>query len=144
MAVGIQVAIDCADPRSLAEFWAETLGYVVQPPPEGFDTWEAALTAWGVPESDWNKASAIVDPDGKGPRIYFQQVPEAKAGKNRLHLDLKISDGPDAPPEVRRPQERAAVERLVALGATEVGEVEEMGGVWVVMRDPEGNEFCVC
>jgi hypothetical protein len=141
----IQVAIDCADPASLARFWAEALGYVVQPPPDGFDTWEAALASWGVPESEWNSASAIVDPDGGGPRIYFQRVPESKAGKkNRLHLDLGYSDGPSSSVAERRPVERAAVERLVALGATEVGEVEEMGGVWVVMLDPEGNEFCVC
>src|SRR5687767_10084351 len=103
----IQVAIDCADPASLATFWAEAIGYVVQPPPEGFDTWDAALESWGVPESERNSASAIVDPDGVGPRIYFQQVPESKAGKNRLHLDLGFSKGPDSTPDERRPIERA-------------------------------------
>ncbi len=140
----LQIAIDCADPASLARFWAEALGYVVQPPPDGFDTWEAALASWGVPESEWNSASAVVDPAGTGPRVYFQQVPESKAGKNRLHLDLGYSGGPSMSVEERRPIERAEADRLIALGATEVGEVEEMGGVWIVMLDPEGNEFCVC
>ncbi len=143
MAITPQVTIDCADPGSLAEFWAAALGYQVQPPPEGFDSWPAALKAWGVPESEWNSASAVVDPDGVGPRVYFQRVPEAKTGKNRVHLDLGVSGGPGIPVELKRSQIAPTVERLVGLGATRVGEVEELGSVWVVMQDPEGNEFCV-
>lgn len=139
----LQVTIDCANPASLAAFWAEALGYVVQPPPDGFKSWEAALTAWGVPESEFGKASAIVDPTGAGPRVFFQRVPEPKTAKNRVHLDVGVSDGPSAAAELRRVQIRPTVDRLVGLGATEVGETEEMGGFWVVMRDPEGNEFCV-
>src|SRR6266568_1398004 len=78
MAVGVQVVIDCADPARLAEFWAAVLGYKVQDPPPGFDTWQAFLTAQGVPESEWNSASAVVDPSGPGPRVYFQRVPDPK------------------------------------------------------------------
>jgi hypothetical protein len=84
MARTLQVAIDCADPAALSRFWAEALGYVLNPPPEGHDSWESWLAAMGIPESQWNSAGALVDPDGAGPRIFFQRVPEEKAGKNRL------------------------------------------------------------
>ena len=139
----MQVAIDCADPAALSRFWGEALGYVLNPPPEGFSSWEEALAAWGVPESEWNSASAVVDPEGRGPRIYFQRVPEAKAGKNRLHLDLHISSGPTAPVDERRRAIEPEADRLVALGATVMGPVEELGSWWLVMQDPEGNEFCL-
>lgn len=141
MAKALQVAIDCADPARLAEFWAAALGYVLDSPPDGFSSWPEALAAWGVPESEWNSASALVDPDGVGPRIFFQRVPEPKTGKNRIHLDVRHTAGPALPVDERRPAQQAEAERLVGLGATVVGEVEEMGGVWIVMRDPEGNEF---
>lgn len=139
----MQVTFDCADPAQLAAFWAEALGYRLQEPPDGFDTWPAALAAWGVPESEWNSASAVVDPAGKGSRVFFQRVPEPKTAKNRLHIDLRVSDGPGIPVERKREQISPTVARLIALGATEVGEVEDMGSVWTVMRDPEGNEFCI-
>ena len=139
----LQITIDCADPAGLAPFWAAALGYEVQAPPEGFDSWKDALVAWGVPEEDHNKANAIVDPAGIGPRVYFQQVPEPKAGKNRLHLDVYVSDGPGTDPAVRIAQQRPRVDELVALGATVVHVVEEMGAAWHVLQDPEGNEFCV-
>jgi hypothetical protein len=142
MARTVQVAIDCADPAGLSRFWAEALGYVLQPPPEGHDSWESWLAAMGVPESEWNSASAVVDPDGNGPRLYFQRVPEAKAGKNRLHLDLRVSDW-TGPVEERRRAIEPEADRLVALGATVVGPVAERGEWWLVMRDPEGNEFCL-
>jgi hypothetical protein len=138
----VQVAIDCADPAALSRFWAEALGYVLQPPPEGHDSWESWLASMGIPESEWNSASAVVDPEGTGPRIYFQRVPEAKAGKNRLHLDLRVSNGKSRVDERRRAIEPES-DRLVALGASVVGPVEQRGEFWVVMRDPEGNEFCL-
>jgi hypothetical protein len=144
MSTEFQVAVDCADPAALSQFWAEALHYQVQDPPEGFDTWEAALEAWGVPKEDWNSASAVVDPEGKGPRVYFQRVPEPKERKNRLHLDLRISAGIGASPDERRVAIEPEVERLTALGAERVGEKEQRGEYWVVMRDPEGNEFCLC
>ena len=143
MAIDVQVAIDCADPAALSRFWAEALGYVLQPPPEGFASWEDALAAWGVPESEWNSASAVIDPGGAGPRVYFQRVPEGKATKNRLHLDLRISAGPDAPGDERRRAIEPEADRLVALGATVVGPHEARGEWWLVMQDPEGNEFCL-
>jgi hypothetical protein len=69
MATGVQVVFDCADPDRLARFWAEALHYKIQDPPPGFDSWEAFLKAQDIPETDWNSASAVVDPDGVGPRI---------------------------------------------------------------------------
>jgi hypothetical protein len=141
MAVQVQVVLDAADPGSLAEFWAQAMGYVVQPPPEGFDTWPAFLAHVGVPEDQWDKASAAVDPDGAGPRFFFQKVPEPKSGKNRVHVDLKPGLG--HPPEERTALARADAERLVGLGARVLQEHSEMGEFWIVLADPEGNEFCV-
>jgi hypothetical protein len=94
MTTGIQVVFDCADPNGLATFWAAALGYRLQDPPEGFASWQDWLRDQGIPEDRWNDASAIVDPDGGRPRIYFQRVPEAKTVKNRVHLDLGVSGGP--------------------------------------------------
>ncbi len=143
MAPQLQVTIDCADPAALAAFWAAALGYQLQDPPNGFDSWPAALAAWGVPQSEWNSASAVVDPAGRGPRLFFQRVPEAKAAKNRMHLDVGVSDGPETPQDTKRAQVQPVVERLVGLGAVEVRQMTEMESFWVVMTDPEGNEFCV-
>ena len=138
-----QVTIDCADPHRLATFWAEVLGYKIQDPPPGFATWEDFLKDQGVPESAWNSASAIVPVEGDGTRMFFQQVPEPKKSKNRLHLDVNVGGGPTVPLEDRCKAVDVAVERIVGLGATCVGPVEERGEYWVVMRDPEGNELCV-
>jgi hypothetical protein len=91
----VQVTFDAADPAALAAFWAGALGYVADPPPEGFASWEAWATDQGIPEERWNDASAIVDPDGAGPRIFFQKVPEGKAAKNRVHLDVRTAPGLD-------------------------------------------------
>jgi hypothetical protein len=143
MATQVQVVLDCADPARLAAFWTKALGYQIQDPPAGYATWEEFLRARRVPEEQWNSASSVVDPAGRGPRLYLQRVPEPKAGKNRMHLDLNVSGGPGIPIETRRQRVGAEVGRLVALGAVEVEPVEERGGYHVVMRDPEGNEFCV-
>ena len=96
-----------------------------------------------MPESEWNSASAVVDPEGKGPRVYFQRVPEPKAAKNRVHLDVNVGGGHSVPAAERRRvvDERAA--RLVEAGATRVRPFEQRGEYWVVMQDPEGNEFCL-
>jgi hypothetical protein len=143
MARGIQVVIDCEDPDRLARFWAEALGYREQPPPEGYSTWEAWLMAMGIPEDQWNSAAAVVDPDGAKPRLYFQRVPEPKQGKNRVHLDLNVGGPAGTALEERRARVDAEVERLASLGAVTARPVEERGEYWVVMQDPEGNEFCV-
>jgi hypothetical protein len=119
------------------------LGYVVQAPPEGFDSWESFLIEMGVPETVWNSASAVVDPTGEGPRIFFQQVPEPKSVKNRVHLDLNAGGGHGTPLPRRKTSVDAEVARLVGAGATVVGPMEQRGEYWVVLRDPEGNEFCV-
>ncbi len=84
----LQIVIDAHDPRALGGFWAQVLGYVEDPPPPGFSTWDEALRGWGLPEDRWNDAYAVVDPEGAGPRLYLQKVPEDKVTKNRLHLDV--------------------------------------------------------
>ncbi len=141
MATGLQVVFDCADPQRMAAFWSEAIGYQVQPPPEGFATWDDFLTSIGVPEDAFNSASAIVDPAGSGPRIFFQQVPEHKITKNRVHLDLNVGGGRETPVEVRRTRVDAEAERLSAIGATTVRSYDENGEYWVAMLDLEGNEF---
>jgi hypothetical protein len=141
MAVPFQVTYDCADPDAQGKFWAEVLGYHEQPPPAGYPDWLAFLRERGVPEEQWNSASAIVDPDRKGPRLYFQKVPEAKAGKNRVHLDVNVSAG--FPAEERRNRVNAEVERVIGLGASRVQTFDDNDEYWVVMQDPEGNEFCL-
>ena len=143
MATGIQVVIDCADPARLAEFWAAALGYTLQDPPTGFATWQEFLAAQGVPESEWNSANAVVDPDKHGPRVYFQRVPEPKTVKNRVHLDLNVGGGHATPLETRRERVGAEARRLLSLGATQLRATELRGEYWIVMQDPEGNEFCV-
>jgi hypothetical protein len=143
MAVSIQIVVDCRDPARLARFWAEALGYQVQPPPTGFDSWESFLLANDVPESEWNSASAVVDPEGHGPRIFFQRVPEPKTVKNRVHLDLNVGGDPSTPSDRRRSRLEGERVRLVEAGAEVVGPVEQRGEYWIVLRDPEGNEFCI-
>lgn len=143
MATNFQVTFDSADPDAHAAFWAEALHYIEQPPPAGFDTWDAALDAWGVPPERRGDRAAIVDPAGAGPRLYFQKVPEPKTAKNRVHLDLRAAAG--VPPEGRSDALEAECARLVAIGARRVHRFEADGvdGVCIVMQDPEGNEFCL-
>ncbi len=153
MATSIQVVFDCADPDRLARFWAGALHCVIQPPPAGYGSWDAFLEATHVPREDWNAASAVVDPEGKGPRLYFQQMDTPKPAKNRLHLDLNVGGGGKVPLEERKAKVEAEVTRLLGLGATLLVPWEEQvrglqpweaqGEYWVVMADPEGNEFCV-
>jgi hypothetical protein len=143
MATGVQVVFDCADPDRLATFWAAALHYIEQPPPEGFASWEDWLRQAGIPEDQWNRASAVVDPDGNGPRIYFQRVPEPKTIKNRMHLDLNVSGPRGTAMEERRQRIGLEVERLTGLGARKLRDNEEYGEFCSVMADPEGNEFCV-
>ncbi|HEY5538083.1 MAG TPA: VOC family protein [Thermoplasmata archaeon] len=143
MARSVQITFDCSDVDRLSRFYAAALHYKIQDPPEGFATWEAALEAWGVPREEWYDGSHIIDPEGKGPRIYFQRMDTPKPGKNRLHLDMDASGGRSISLEERRNQIDAEVGRLVTLGATKQLAWEEVGWYSVVMLDPEGNEFCV-
>jgi Glyoxalase-like domain len=143
MAVRLQVVFDAADPPKLAAFWGEAIGYVEEDPPDGFDSWEAWAVANDLPREDWDNYASRVDPDGTGPRLFFQRVPEPKTAKNRVHLDLTVSGGRDSPIEDRRRRVADAAERAVAAGATRVKTYDEAGQHWVVLQDPEGNEFCL-
>jgi catechol 2,3-dioxygenase-like lactoylglutathione lyase family enzyme len=143
MARDVQVTFDCADPAGLAAFWAETLGYRLQDPPEGFASWEQALDAMGVPPERRNDLSAVNDPDGRGPRLFFQRVPERKQAKNRVHLDVRAAPGLQG--DARMAALEAEAERLAAHGATRLRRYEPapFGAGHIVMADPEGNEFCL-
>ena len=143
MAIKLQVVFDAADPPALAAFWGEAIGYVEEDPPEGFDSWEAWAVANDLPREEWDNYASRVDPDGAGPRLFFQRVPEPKTAKNRVHLDLDVSGGRGTPLEDRRRKVADAVERAVAAGATRVKDYDEAGQHWVVLQDPEGNEFCL-
>ena len=106
------VTIDCADPRTLAEFWAKALNTTVG--------------------ADYGGEFVLIGPpSGSGPYLGLQKVPEARAGKNRVHIDFRAED------------RAAEVARLVSLGATQVGEHTVPGLSWTVLQDPVGNEFCV-
>ncbi|MEV7121534.1 VOC family protein [Kitasatospora griseola] len=149
MTLAWKLIVDSANASTIAEFWAAALEYEVEDPTALIDSLLAAgrLPAAAVlehpdgrkefrgyaavrhPEDPYDPVSGI----GKGRRILFQDVPEPKAGKNRLHLDVH-SDG----------RLDATVDRLESLGATRVKEHDQGPiGHWWVMLDPEGNEFCV-
>lgn len=134
----VQVAIDCADPHTLVRFWAAVTGYDVEDQHDGV----ARMIASGYASPDdsieidgrlyWSTASACCDPEGGGPRLLFQQVPEPKTVKDRIHLDLNFpGDGV------------GEVDRIIGLGATRLGEGQQGPHTWVTLADPEGNEFCV-
>ena len=147
-----QVTFDAHDPRALSTFWRDVLGYVHPGPPgvevpEGsdpLDAWDEFLARVGVPEDQRNNASAIEDPAGAGPRVFFQRVPESKTAKNRVHLDVRAAPGLQG--EERMAALEAECERVVALGATRVRRFEPdppMSLGFIVMQDPEGNEWCL-
>jgi hypothetical protein len=134
-----QVTFDCEDPHAVCGFWAEALGYEVdhneemikQLLAEGVATEADVMTLDG--ELVWADGAACADPEGGRPRMFFQRVPEKRAVKNRMHLDLRV------PPAERE----AEVDRLIGLGASRLGEGQQGPHTWIVMADPEGNEFCV-
>jgi hypothetical protein len=143
MAHEIQVTFDCTDPGELAAFWCAALDYQIQPPPPGFSDWDAFLDTQGVPPERRNDASACIDPEGQGPRLFFQRVPEPKTAKNRVHLDVRGAPGLEGDARMAALEELAG--RLVERGATRVQRFEP-GGMshgHIVMQDPEGNEFCL-
>jgi catechol 2,3-dioxygenase-like lactoylglutathione lyase family enzyme len=144
MARDVQITFDCADPAGLAAFWAEALGYRLQDPPGDFESWDQALEAMGVPPERRNDASAVIDPEGAGPRLFFQRVPEGKRAKNRVHLDVRAAPGLMG--EARMAALEAEAQRLVSCGAARLGRHEPappLGAGHIVMADPEGNEFCL-
>lgn len=142
----VQVAVDAAHPHELADWWAEALGWIVEPQDEAFI--RRMIAEGHATEADtmvhngalvWRAGAAINHPDGPGaaPRILFQPVPEAKTVKNRVHLDLRGA----SEPRVRPGGEELA--RLIGLGARELSRGRQGPLGWVVFADPEGNEFCV-
>ena len=117
MEMTLHLTIDCADPQRLVAFWSEALGYMPEPPPGGHATWREYWAAIGVPEDELpvgagDTPESIIDPAGQGPRVWFQQVPEPKATKNRIHLDLMVGRGRDVPLAVRTQRVTATMERL--------------------------------
>jgi catechol 2,3-dioxygenase-like lactoylglutathione lyase family enzyme len=123
------ITFACEDPAALCAFWADALGYQVQEAPPGF------MEAWIAAGRDPNGAAAAVDPESRGPRLFFQRKPKSVTSTIPIHLDINAED------------REAEVARLVALGATVVEtstrETGEFRETWTVMRDPEGNGFCV-
>jgi Glyoxalase-like domain len=152
MSSTIQITFDAHDPRALSIFWKEVIGYV-HPGPPGVDlpadadplaAWDEFLAASGVPEDQRNSASALEDPDGAGPRVFFQQVPEGKVAKNRVHLDVRTAT--DLRGEERMEALEAEAARLLALGASRIARHEPeppLSVGFLVLADPEGNEFCL-
>jgi hypothetical protein len=149
MPARFQLVIDCKDPELLARFWAAALGYVLEPPPEGFATWDAWRRDIGLPDSELGiGADSIIDPRGDGPRIWFHVMPDAKVVKNRFHLDIHASGGAgttdrSVPLATRMQRVDAEARRLTDLGATLTVVMSEDGldHYAVGMKDPEGNEF---
>ncbi len=138
MSFSLQVSFDADDPPTLAQFWAVALGYVLQPPPDGFDSWPAFIESVGLPVDEVDNYSALVDPDGRGPRLFFQKVPEGKQAKNRVHLDVNVGA-----PDHDWAKVSSHAEKLREAGGTVVEERTDKMSRWIVMLDPEGNEFCV-
>src|SRR5579859_831535 len=150
MPARFQLVIDCQDPDLLARFWAAALGYVLEPPPDGFASWDDWRRDIGLPDSELGiGADSIVDPGGAGPRIWFHRLPDAKVVKNRLHLDIHVSGGRGpgqnrtVPLAIRVQHVDAEARRLARLGATITGALAADGldHYAVGMKDPEGNEF---
>jgi hypothetical protein len=141
MTIGFQVTFDAHEPERLGRFWCAVLGYTEQPPPAGFADWNSFLDSIEWPADERDDFYAIVDPDGKLPRIYFQRVPEGKTAKNRVHLDVNVGAGKSG--DERSAAVRARADELVEIGATKLREADERGEYWIVMQDIEGNEFCL-
>lgn len=138
--MAFQVTFDSKDPHVLADWWAEALRWEVESQDEAFirsmieqghATEEETTTHRG--RLVWRAGAAIHPPGAPRPRVLFQEVPEEKSGKNRVHLDLH-TDPADT---------EAELQRLLALGATELWTGQQGPHTWVTLADPEGNEFCI-
>jgi uncharacterized glyoxalase superfamily protein PhnB len=136
---GVQVTFDAADPHRLARWWADLLHYKIV---DAHDLVVRLLADGAVTEAEVRRidgrlfltdAVAANDPNGRGPRLFFQRVPEPKSAKNRVHLDVPVQSG----------HLDDEVQRLVASGATLTGYNTYPGHRSAAMRDPEGNEFCL-
>jgi hypothetical protein len=143
MPYDVQVVIDSADPHPLADWWADALGWQVEPSDEEFI--RRMISEGYASEDDttthngtlvWKEGAAINHPGGREsgrPRILFQLVPEPKTVKNRVHLDLR--------PDVE--DKEGEVQRLIDKGATVLHRGRQGPHTWVTMTDPEGNELCL-
>ena len=120
------IVVDCAHPANLARFWAAALRW---PPPVWSDADLAELRSRGISDPEDDPVVFIASSDRALPRLCFQQVPEPKTAKNRVHLDVNVDS-------------RQEVDELLAAGATLLAEHGGAGHGWVVLADPEGNEFC--
>lgn len=158
MACEFQVALDTADPHTLADWWAAALNWEVEPSDEDFI--RRMVDGGLATDADttrhrgvlvWREGAAIRPPDGAPPgpgsRIYFQRVPEPKTVKNRMHLDVYVGGGAcgaKAEPErSQRDRLEAELARLVAAGATYLHRGQQGPHTWVTIADPEGNELCI-
>lgn len=139
----IQITVDCHDPHTLADWWAETLQWEVEPQDEAFI--RSMINQGHATDADtmmhngslvWSTGAAIRPPEvvAGQPRLLFQQVPEDKTAKNRMHVDIRPEEGSDV--ETLRNQ-------LIERGATVLWEGQQGPHTWVTMADPEGNEFCI-
>jgi glyoxalase superfamily protein len=139
----VHIVFDCADPDQLSRFWMVALpGYEFpHGPPDGFASWDEWADANSIPAGQRNAGRTLVDKQGHRPDIFFLRVPEPKLTKNRLHLDVKVGRG--LPDEQRRERIESTVRQLVAAGASIALRVDDSEGFWLVLQDPEGNEFCV-
>jgi hypothetical protein len=137
----VQVTFDCAEPERVGRFWCEVLGYVAPSPPKEFATWDEYNAS--LPPEQRGAWFACSDPEGVGPRLYFQRVPEGKVVKNRVHLDVRVGTGLAGEERVAALEAECA--RLVALGATRVHlmPADEDNESCLLMQDVEGNEFCL-
>lgn len=141
-----QITIDCSDPDRMARFWAEALGYALEEPPEPHSGWRDYWISVGVPADEVGDGyDSIIDPGGVRPRVWFQQVPESKQTKNRIHFDLLVGGGRSVAIEERKARVLAEVERLAGCGADQLRVMDSpgIGHFAVAMTDPEGNEFDV-
>lgn len=140
MGYEFQVTVDSNTPHAQAKWWAEALGWRVEPSDETFI--RGLIAAGHASEDDteffegalvWKIGAAISDPETPArPRVLFQLVPEGKTVKNRLHFDIRVGADRDV-----------VVDKLVAAGATVLYRESQGPYEWVTMTDPEGNEFCV-
>ena len=122
------IVFDCRDAAPLARFWAAALGWQVAP----YDEEELdRLASRGIYDPEDDPSVMVEPPEAGQPVLFFTEVPEEKITKNRVHLDVSGDPVEDE------------VDRLVELGAEIRNWAEEDGGIWCVMLDPEGNEFCV-
>jgi len=131
------------DPQTLAHFWADVFGY---PHSEWGDPLRQELLDAGLTETDLAARAVAEDPEGNGPRLYFHRADGPKSGRNRLHIDVTVTQGAGAAGTAADVLD-GEKDRLVALGAEAVRLIDQTWGPWPErywqMRDPEGNEFCL-